>query len=119
LLLELDSMEEGIKTDFDDLLRDGASDAFASTVEDEPVPGPDAQVEGVVESVVEVEAVLEAEPDAALEADDDVLGVAEARARLLAAVAALEPPAPSLSDEEAEALALAEAIENERRALED
>ncbi|MBP5090499.1 SMC-Scp complex subunit ScpB, partial [Pseudomonas chlororaphis] len=34
-------------------------------------------------------------------------------------VAALEPPAPELSDEEAEALALAEAIENERRLLED
>lgn len=45
-----------------------------------------------------------------------MLGVAEARAKLLAAVAALEP---QLSEEEAEALALAEAIEQERRLLDD
>ena len=121
LLLELDSMEEGIKTDFDDLLRDGAPDSSEFSVESGLAPEPDVPVEVAVEVAVEVEAVLEVEPDASLEVetDDDVLGVAEARAKLLAAVAALEPPAPSLSDEEAEALALAEAIENERRLLED
>ncbi|MBK5539774.1 SMC-Scp complex subunit ScpB [Pseudomonas sp. TH05] len=121
LLLELDSMEEGIKTDFDDLLRDGAPDSSEFSVESGLAPEPDVPVEVAVEVVVEVEAVLEVEPDASLEVetDDDVLGVAEARAKLLAAVAALEPLAPSLSDEEAEALALAEAIENERRLLED
>ena len=121
LLLELDSMEEGIKTDFDDLLRDGAPDSSESSVESGLAPDPDIPAEVAVEMAVEVEAVLEVEPDATpeVEIDDDVLGVAEARARLLAAVAALEPPAPSLSDEEAEALALAEAIENERRSLED
>lgn len=121
LLLELDSMEEGIKTDFDDLLRDGAPDSSESSVESGLAPDPDIPAEVAVEMAVEVEAVLEVEPDATpeVETDDDVLGVAEARARLLAAVAALEPPGPSLSDEEAEALALAEAIENERRSLED
>lgn len=95
LLLELDTMEEGLKTDFDDLLRDGPE------IEDEaqelPEPG------------------LEPEPE------DDPLGVAEAREKLLAAVAALEPrePEPELSEEEAEARALAEAIENERRQFDD
>jgi len=78
LLLELDDMEQGIKTDFDDLLRDGAAE-------------PDAQVS------------VEVEP----EPEDDILGVAEAREKLLAAVAALEQP--PLSDEEDEARALAEA----------
>jgi segregation and condensation protein B len=43
--------------------------------------------------------------------------VAAAREKLLAAVAALEQP--ELSEEEAEARALAEAIENERREFED
>ncbi|MBS4079516.1 SMC-Scp complex subunit ScpB [Pseudomonas rustica] len=108
LLLELDSMEEGIKTDFDDLLRD-AADGEAPTseteIESEPEPG------------IEVE--LEAEPEA--EPEEDILGVAEAREKLLAAVAALEQPAPEpeLSEEEAEARALAEAIEAERREFED
>lgn len=88
LLLELDDMEQGIKTDFDDLLRDGAAE-------------PDAQVS------------VEVEP----EPEDDILGVAEAREKLLAAVAALEQP--PLSDEEDEARALAEAIEAERRQFED
>ncbi|WP_339547319.1 SMC-Scp complex subunit ScpB [Pseudomonas sp. RA_35y_Pfl2_P32] len=97
LLLELDSMEEGIKTDFDDLLRDG-----------EPGEGP---VTGEVAPAVEVEPESEPEPD--------ILGVAEAREKLLAAVAALEPPKPELSDEEAEALALAQAIEAERRQFDD
>ncbi|MGP6460850.1 SMC-Scp complex subunit ScpB [Pseudomonas parakoreensis] len=109
LLLELDSMEEGIKTDFDDLLRD-AADGEASTTESE--------VE-TVEPAIEVE--LEAEPEA--EPEEDILGVAEAREKLLAAVAALEQPAPApepeLSEEEAEARALAEAIEAERREFED
>ena len=109
LLLELDSMEEGIKTDFDDLLRD-AADGEAST------PEPEAET---VEPAIEVE--LEAEPEA--EPEEDVLGVAEAREKLLAAVAALEQPVPEpepeLSEEEAEARALAEAIEAERREFED
>jgi segregation and condensation protein B len=99
LLLELDSMEEGIKTDFDDLLRDG--EPGEPSVTDEVAP--------------EVEVESEAEP----EPEPDILGVAEAREKLLAAVAALEPPPPELSDEEAEALALAQAIEAERRQFED
>ncbi|SIR78655.1 condensin subunit ScpB [Pseudomonas sp. B10] len=103
LLLELDSMEEGIKTDFDDLLRD-AVDGEA------PVPEPE-----IIEPVVEVE--VEAAPDA--EPEEDVLGVAEAREKLLAAVADLEQPEPDLSEEEAEARALAEAIEAERREFHD
>jgi segregation and condensation protein B len=105
LLLELDSMEEGIKTDFDDLLRD-AADGEA------PVPEPE-----IIEPVVEAEVELEAAPDA--EPEEDILGVAEAREKLLAAVAALEQPEPELSEEEAEARALAEAIEAERREFED
>ncbi|PTT28268.1 SMC-Scp complex subunit ScpB [Pseudomonas sp. HMWF021] len=109
LLLELDSMEEGIKTDFDDLLRDAADG------EAQP-PEPETQT---LEPTIEVE--LEIEPEA--EPEEDLLGVAEARAKLLAAVAALEQPAPEpepeLSEEEAEARALAEAIEAERREFED
>lgn len=105
LLLELDSMEEGIKTDFDDLLRD-AADGEA------PVPEPE-----IIEPVVEAEVELEAAPDA--EPEEDILGVAEAREKLLAAVAALEQPEPELSEEEAEARALAEAIEAERREFHD
>ncbi|WP_198919910.1 SMC-Scp complex subunit ScpB [Pseudomonas chlororaphis] len=137
LLLELDSMEEGIKTDFDDLHRDGAVDSsgddFVADAEVGAEIDPETQTraESEAEATVPVEhdAELEAEHEAELEADagdeqeqevdDDVLGVAEARAKLLAAVAALESPAPELSDEEAEALALAEAIENERRERED
>ncbi|MCP1508489.1 SMC-Scp complex subunit ScpB [Pseudomonas sp. LY-1] len=92
LLLELDDMEQGIKTDFDDLLRDGAAE-------------PESQVN------VEVEPEPEAEPE------EDILGVAQAREKLLAAVAALEQP--PLSDEEDEARALAEAIEAERRQFDD
>lgn len=90
LLLELDDMEQGIKTDFDDLLRDGATEAEPQeTVDPEPEP----------------------------ESEEDILGVADAREKLLAAVAALEQP--PLSDEEDEARALAEAIEAERREFED
>ncbi len=110
LLLELDSMEEGIKTDFDDLLREGA------VSEHEPSVSGDVSVDAVVENEIQAEAETE---DVEEEAEDDILGVAEARERLLAAVAALEPPKPELSDEEAEALALAEAIENERRQFDD
>ena len=115
LLLELDSMEEGIKTDFDDLLRDAV---------DGEVPTPEAEIETepepqIAEPTIEVE--LEVEPEA--ESEEDILGVAEAREKLLAAVAALEQPAPApepeLSEEEAEARALAEAIEAERREFED
>ncbi|WP_166222503.1 SMC-Scp complex subunit ScpB [Pseudomonas atagonensis] len=114
LLLELDSMEEGIKTDFDDLLRD-AADAEA---DDSEAPPTEPEVEAD-EPAIEVE--LEAEPEA--EPEEDILGVAEAREKLLAAIAALEQPAPEtepeLSEEEAEARALAEAIEAERREFED
>ncbi|NMZ07263.1 SMC-Scp complex subunit ScpB [Pseudomonas proteolytica] len=92
LLLELDDMEQGIKTDFDDLLRDGAA---------EP------------ETPVNVETTSAVEPEPL----EDILGVAAAREKLLAAVAALEQP--ELSEEEAEARALAEAIENERREFDD
>ena len=106
LLLELDSMEEGIKTDFDDLLRDGESGG--------------GQEAGEVTEPAEAEAEAEAEP-VEVPPQEDALGVAEAREKLLAAVAALEPPAAQaeMSDEEAEALALAEAIEAERRQFED
>ena len=91
LLTELDSMEEGLKIDFDDLLReDLAKEAFT----------PDGAVEP------------QAAP--ALQPSD----AEQARSQLLAAVAALELP-PALSDEEAEARALADAIEQERRDLED
>jgi segregation and condensation protein B len=110
LLLELDTMEEGLKTDFDDLLRDGA---VTETEGELAEPEPDTEVE----LQVEAEATVEEEQEP--EQEDDILGVAEARAKLLAAVAALEQPKPELSDEEAEAQALAEAIENERRQLED
>ena len=101
MVLELDSMEVGIKTDFDDLLRDGE------------LPGIDPE-----QPDIETEQV---EPEAEPEQEDDILGVAEAREKLLAAVAALEQPKPEpeLSDEEAEALALAEAIEAERREFDD
>ncbi|ROM93318.1 SMC-Scp complex subunit ScpB [Pseudomonas brassicacearum] len=114
LLLELDSMEEGIKTDFDDLLRDGA------VSESEPQSPVDEPVEVVEETGLQIEAEAETE-EVEEEAEDDILGVAEAREKLLAAVAALEQPKPEpeLSDEEAEAQALAEAIENERRQFED
>ena len=105
LLLELDSMEEGIKTDFDDLLRDAA---------DSEAPPPELESE-LAEPLIEVE--VQTAPDAGPE--EDILGVAEARERLLAAVAALEPPEPELSEEEAEARALAEAIEAERGEFED
>jgi len=74
------------------LLRDGAAE-------------PESQVN------VEVEPEPEAEPE------EDILGVAQSPRKLLAAVAALEQP--PLSDEEDEARALAEAIEAERRQLDD
>ncbi|WP_236189297.1 SMC-Scp complex subunit ScpB [Pseudomonas paraglycinae] len=119
LLLELDSMEEGIKTDFDDLLRDGAGgESMPTGVEFDPVEPP---VEDEFETEFEHEPEFEPEP----EQEDDVLGVAEAREKLLAAVARLEQPKPEpaaeeeLSEEEAEARALAEAIEAERREFED
>ncbi len=105
LLLELDTMEEGLKTDFDDLLRDGEVPAVEPEIDTELQTEPEATVEE------------EQEP----ELEDDVLGVAEAREKLLAAVAALEQPKPEpeLSYEEAEARALAEAIEAERREFDD
>jgi segregation and condensation protein B len=108
LLLELDTMEEGLKTDFDDLLRDGA---VTETEDGLDQSAPESEVEPHVETNAEVEP----------EQEDDILGVAEAREKLLAAVAALEQPKPEpeLTDEEAEAQALAEAIENERRQFDD
>lgn len=104
LLLELDTMEEGLKTDFDDLLREGPGPGDES-------PEADSEVEPAPEP--------EPEPEPEAEPEEDILGVAEAREKLLAAVAALQPPEPELSDEEAEARALAEAIENERRQFDD
>ncbi|KIR13229.1 hypothetical protein PFLU4_56750 [Pseudomonas fluorescens] len=103
LLLELDTMEEGLKTDFDDLLREG--------------PGPESETDELPEP--DSEAEPEPEPEAEPEPEEDILGVAQAREKLLAAVAALQLPEPELSDEEAEARALAEAIENERRQFDD
>ena len=109
LLLELDTMEEGLKTDFDDLLRDGG------------VAGAESEIDSELQA--EPEAAAEEEPEPEPELEDDVLGVAEAREKLLAAVAALEQPKPEtepeLSDEEAEARALSEAIEDERREFDD
>ncbi|NBF15332.1 SMC-Scp complex subunit ScpB [Pseudomonas sp. Fl4BN2] len=98
LLVELDTMEEGLKTDFDDLLRDGAP---------------------VEEALVAVE-VLESSPEPEPEPEPEPrLSAAElARERLRAAVAALEARS-TLSEEELEARALAEAIEQERREQED
>lgn len=92
LLTELDSMEEGLKTDFDDLLRDVAP---VEALEPEPEPEIEAQPQSQQPSAAEL-----------------------ARERLRAAVAALEQRS-ALSDEELEAQALAEAIEQERREQED
>ena len=92
LLTELDTMEEGLKTDFDDLLRDVA-----------PIDVPEPEVE------VEVEAQPQQQQPSAAEL---------ARERLRAAVAALEQRS-ALSDEELEAQALAEAIDQERREQQD
>ena len=100
LLTELDSMEEGLKTDFDDLLRD------AVPVD---VPEPEAEVAVAVEVEVEVEVQPQPPQPSAAEL---------ARERLRAAVAALEQRS-ALSDEEREAQALAEAIEQERREQQD
>ena len=102
LLTELDSMEEGLKTDFDDLLRD------AVPVD---VPEPEVEVEVAVEVAVEVEVELQPQPPQPSAAE-------LARERLRAAVAALEQRS-ALSDEEREAQALAEAIEQERREQQD
>ncbi len=88
LLVELDSMEEGLKTDFDDVLREDL--VKVAPVAETPAPTPEP-------------AISDAQ---------------QARAQLLAAVAALELP-DAMSDEEAEAQALADAIEQERRELED
>ncbi|KAB0491382.1 SMC-Scp complex subunit ScpB [Pseudomonas psychrophila] len=96
LLTELDTMEEGLKTDFDDLLRDVA-----------PVDVPEPEV------AVEVEVEVEAQPQPHQPSAAEL-----ARERLRAAVAALEQRS-TMSDEELEAQALAEAIEQERRELED
>ncbi|WP_426107384.1 SMC-Scp complex subunit ScpB [Pseudomonas sp. TWR1-1-3] len=96
LLTELDSMEEGLKTDFDDLLRDVAP---VEALEPEPEP--------------ELEPEIEAQPQPQQPSAAEL-----ARERLRAAVAALEQRS-ALSDEELEAQALAEAIEQERREQED
>ena len=96
LLTELDTMEEGLKTDFDDLLRDVA-----------PVDVPEPEV------AVEVEVEVEAQPQPQQPSAAEL-----ARERLRAAVAALEQRS-ALSDEELEAQALAEAIEQERREQQD
>lgn len=101
LLVELDSMEEGLKTDFDDLLREEAAVSVELQAASEE-PGPTAAPEPELQPEVEPR-----------------LSAAElARDRLRAAVAALEARA-TLSEEELEARALADAIEQERRDLED
>ena len=92
LLTELDTMEEGLKTDFDDLLRDVAP---VDVPEPEPEPEIEAQPQPPQPSAAEL-----------------------ARERLRAAVAALEQRS-TMSDEELEAQALAEAIEQERREQQD
>ena len=109
-------MEEGLKTDFDDLLRDGAA-----TETEEVSDPPEIETELQFEAEAIVEEVQEEGQEQDEEREDDVLGVAEAREKLLAAVAALDQhkPEPELSDEEAEARALAEAIEAERREFDD
>ncbi|MCW2102582.1 UNVERIFIED_ORG: condensin subunit ScpB [Pseudomonas psychrophila] len=101
LLVELDSMEEGLKTDFDDLLREEAAvseELQAASEEPEPTPEP--------------------EPEPHPEVEPRLSAAELARDRLRAAVAALEARA-TLSEEELEARALADAIEQERRDLED
>ncbi|MFJ2331987.1 SMC-Scp complex subunit ScpB [Pseudomonas helleri] len=101
LLVELDSMEEGLKTDFDDLLREEAvvnEELQAASEEQEPASAP--------------------EPEPQPEVEPRLSAAELARDRLRAAVAALEARA-TLSEEELEARALAEAIEQERRDLED
>jgi len=98
LLVELDSMEEGLKTDFDDLLRDAAASVERQAESEEPEPEPEPEPQ--------------AEPEPRLSAAQ------LARERLQAAVAALESR-PVLSEEEREAQALADAIEQERREQED
>ncbi|MQT30707.1 SMC-Scp complex subunit ScpB [Pseudomonas helleri] len=103
LLVELDSMEEGLKTDFDDLLREEAAvsvEPQAASEEPEPTPEP------------------EPEPEPQPEVEPRLSAAELARDRLRAAVAALEARA-TLSEEELEARALADAIEQERRDLED
>ncbi|KPA98396.1 SMC-Scp complex subunit ScpB [Pseudomonas asplenii] len=133
LLLELDSMEEGIKTDFDDLLRDGEAPASTGAFADEPglsSPGAFDLPEREEEAESGLDDGFGAEPESESDEiedgpEEDLVGAAEARERLLAAVAALDAgkpapePATELSEEEAEAQALAEAIENERRQWED
>ena len=120
LLLELDTMEEGLKTDFDDLLRDGEV-VGSEEILDQPEPEIEVELQVEPEATVEEELEEELEEEQEEEQEDDVLGVAEAREKLLAAVAALEQhkPEPELTDEEAEARALAEAIEAERREFDD
>ena len=111
LLVELDTMEEGLKTDFEDLLRDGAQGAVASDG--------DAVASEELQAASDGDAVASDELQAASEEPEPRLSAAElARQRLRAAVAALEAR-PTLSDEELEARALAEAIEQERREQED
>ena len=108
LLTELDTMEEGLKTDFDDLLRDVA-----------PIDVPEPEVEVEVEVAVEVAVEVEVEVEVEVQPQPPQLSAAElARERLRAAVAALEQRS-ALSDEELEAQALAEAIEQERREQQD
>ena len=101
LLVELDSMEEGLKTDFDDLLREEAVVSVELQAASEE-PGPTAAPE----------------PEPQPEVEPRLSAAELARDRLRAAVAALEARA-TLSEEELEARALAEAIEQERRDLED
>lgn len=102
LLTELDSMEEGLKTDFDDLLRDVA-----------PIDAPEPEPEPEPALAVAVEVAVEIQPQPQQPSAAEL-----ARERLRAAVAALEQRS-AMSEEALEAQALAEAIEQERRELED
>ena len=94
-------MEEGLNTDFDDLLRDAVASDEPQAASEEPTPVPEAQPEPEAPPLVQQPSAAEL-----------------ARERLRAAVAALEQRS-ALSDEELEAQALADAIEQERRELED
>ena len=105
LLTELDLMEEGLKTDFDDLLRD------AVTSDDPPAASEEPETETETETEVQAEPQVQPQPQQPSAAE-------LARERLRAAVAALEQRS-AMSDEELEAQALAEAIEQERREQED
>ena len=90
LLQELDSMEEGIKIDFDDLLRDGERAPVSELLSRESGLEEVEPIEPVV--TVEASGVLEEESEAVLAPETptpDLIGAQQAREQLLAAVAVL------------------------------